>query len=438
MSGRLLGPLLVGAWLLATIASPAAAACPPTPSEGCKVAGGAKISLRNVQKEHKDQLLWRWGRGEVLPQSDFGDPINGTSYRLCMYAGTAQALVYDLPLPAGAGWSDLDSGGYGFSAPNADGVRFVSLKPGQAGKTNAAVKGKGVSLPDPDMPLPLPLTAQLLADPQPLCLQTVFATPAVNTGTRFKAQAEAILPSPPGTIPGDDTCNKAGDDGSIADQIGAQMRRSGTEWASTCIEHFGSGGSVCNVDFPGDSTFLSVPDGVPSLTCPNTAACDYSLGRVEWHAEDKFPRRCTLDQWALVWSWIQQRAGTAAPPDCDMAAFAPRFWGVYACFERHYVWPLLLDQHAKLRDYASPNPPMTNACEAAVITRMWWRLASDWIRFGNDTCKDGFHDSEVRAACAQGGVLKFDQDTWNGWCDDFTTALRPVYEGVRAASGKPY
>ena len=437
MIGRYIGPL-TAAIVLLTMALPASA-CPPTPTGVCKVAGGAKISLRNVASDNKDQLLWRWGRGEVVSQSEFGDPINGTAYQLCVYAGTAQALVYDLALPIQAGWSDLDSGGFGLSSPNGDGVRFATLKPGETGKSSAAVKGKGVSLPDPPMPLPLPVTAQLISTSVPLCLQTTFTVATTNSATRFKAQAAAILPSPPGTIPRDDSCNKSGVDGSIAEQLGAQMRRTGTEWASTCLGHFGSAGSSCNVDFPGNSSYLAVPDAVPSLTCPNTAECDSALGRVEWHAEDKFPRRCTIDQWELVWDWIQQRAGADAPPDCDMTTFAPRYWGVYACFERHYIWPLLLDQQAKLRDYASPHPPMTPSCEGAIMSRMWWRLASDWIRFGQNTCRDGYHDTEMRSACStDGGAFKIDQDTWNSWCDDFTAHLRPVFEGVRAASGKPY
>lgn len=429
---------LTAALLLLAVALPASALCPAGPSVGCKIAGSAKLALRDADADVKDQLLWRWGRGEVLSPGELGDPLQGTAYRLCIYAGSAQALVADLPLPEQAGWGDLNAGGFGFSAANADGVRFATLKPGEAGKTSAAIKGKGAALPDPPLPLALPVVVQLLADPEPLCLQSEFAAAAVNSSTRFKAQASAALPSPAGTIPGDDTCNKAGDDGTVADQVGAQMRRSGTEWASTCLKHFGSSGSTCNVDFPGDSSFGSVPDGVPSLVCPNTAACDSSLGRVEWHAEDKFIRKCTLDQWALVWEWIQRRAGPAAPPDCDVAAHAPRYWGVYACFERHYVWPLLLEQHARLRDYESPSPPMTTACEAAVVTRMWWRLASDWIRYGKDTCRAGYNDAEVRAACSNGGNPKFDQDTWNAWCDEFSAFLRPVYEGVRAASGKPY
>ncbi|HSP97440.1 MAG TPA: hypothetical protein VL049_09400 [Candidatus Dormibacteraeota bacterium] len=428
--------------LVATLpASPAPGACPVSPVAGCKLAGGAKLSIRDAVADAEDQLLWKWGKGEVLSQSELGDPITHTSYTLCLYAGAAQALVAEAPLPIGTGWKDLTSGGYGFSNTKGDGIRFVDMKPGVAGKSNVAVKGKGTALPDPPLPLAAPVTLQLIADPEPLCLQTQFAADdaAVNSATRYTAQAQASLPPPPGTIPADDACNNSGDHGSVAEQIGAQMRRSGTEWASSCLGYYGAEGSACNVGFPGNTSFFSVPEDVPSIVCPNTPACDNSLGRVEWHAEDKFGRKCTLDQWALVWGWIQNRAGAAAPPNCDVNTAAPRFWGVYTCYEEYFVHPLMVDMLNKLRNYATPNPPITPACEGALVTRLWWRLASDWIRFGNDVCTDVYHDVEVQDACGTDTPSpQMDEATLDSWCDDFRAFLRPVYEGVRAASGKPY
>ena len=434
---RVIGAVAV----LAAAASSVAAACPPSPAPGCKVAESAKLSIHNAAIDAKDQVLWKWAKGEGLVRANFGDPINGTGYELCLYAGSAQALIGEVFLPPGAGWKDVSSGGYAFGAANADGIRFASLLPGESGRASAALKGKGAGLPDLPTPLEAPVTVQLHAAPEPLCLTTQFAATdaAVNTATRFKAQARAILPPMARVIAADDACNKSGDDGSVAEQVGAQMRRSGTEWASTCLGYFGSAGPECEVAFPGDTPFTDVPDAVPSLTCPNVATCDHSLGRVEWHAEDKFARKCSFEQWELVWEWIQERAGGAAPPDCDVRAFAPRFWGVFPCYEQHYVHPLMLDMLARLRGYSSPNPPMTPACEGALVTRFWWRLASDWIRFGNDVCRDVYRDIQVEGACGTDTAApKIDQATIDAWCADFTAFLRPVYEGVRAASGKPY
>ena len=420
------------------VGAPVQAACPGSPAANCKMAGSAKLSLKKAASDDNDLLMWTWAQGDGLSRAELGDPVTHTGYSLCLYAGTAQALVGEVPMAVGAGWKDLSSGGYGFSSTQADGIRFVSMKPGAAGKSNVGLKGKGGSLPDP-LPLALPLIVQLQADPEPLCLEATFASAAVNSGSRFKAQAQVSLPPLPGTIPVDDPCNINGNDGSVATQLGAQMRRSGSEWASTCLATYGSAGSACNIGFPGNTPNSAVPESVPSLVCPNTLACDDSLGRVEWHAENKFARKCTLDQWALVWAWIQNRAGAAAPPDCDVTSAAPRFWGVYSCYEQYYVHPLMVDMLNKLRDYAAPNPPITPACEGALVNRMWFKLARDWIRMGNDTCHGTYHDVEVEAACnTDTRSPMIDEATLDAWCDDFTAFLRPVYEGVRAASGKPY
>jgi hypothetical protein len=196
---------------------------------------------------------------------------------------------------------------------------------------------------------------------------------------------------------------------------------------------------VCDVLFGGDSSSPYVPDEVPSLICPNEGVCDLSLGRVEWHAEDKFSRRCTLDEWALVWGWVQQRSRATAPPPCDVTAFAPRTWGVYSCYEQNFVLPVMQDQLAKLRTYVSPNPPMTPECEGAIVERMWWRLASDWIGNGDYVCPQGYHDPPMQSGCGtHTATPKIDQATWDAWCAEFADILRPVYEGARASSNKPY
>jgi hypothetical protein len=176
------------------------------------------------------------------------------------------------------------------------------------------------------------------------------------------------------------------------------MRRSGSEWASTCLATYGSAGSACNINFPGNTRNSAVPENVPSLVCPNTQDCDDSLGRVEWHAENKFARKCTLDQWALVWSWIQTRAGAAAPPDCDVNTAAPRFWGVYSCYEQYFVHPLMIDMLNKLRDYAAPNPPMTPACQG--------RCRPHMVRAGARLDPHGQrHLSRQLPRCRSGGRL---------------------------------
>jgi hypothetical protein len=410
------------------------------PAPNCLVASRARLSIWNSTDDTRDQINWKWARGQGFTQGSVADPTTTSAYSFCIYAGAAQGLVARATLPPGTGWKSLGTKGYGFKGTSPNGLTFSGLKSGATTQASAIVKGKGVLLPDPSMPLAEPVTVQLIKHDSPLCLQAIFDETDISesTDSRFKAKRDLLLPWPEGTIPPNSRCNKDGDDGSIAEQVGAQMRRSGTEWASTCLSQHGASGPECEVAYPGDSSNVSVPNEVPSLICPNEAICDLQLGRVEWHAEDKFIRRCRLDEWALVWGWIQQRSAVP-PPDCTVDAFSPRLWGVYPCYEEHFVLPVIRDQLTKLREYVSPNPPMTSECEGAIMTRMWWRLASDWIRHGNYKCPDGYLDPAVREACYSHTILtKIDQATWNAWCEDFADRLRPVYEGVRAASGKPY
>src|SRR4029079_4759250 len=112
---------------------------------------------------------------------------------------------------------------------------------------------------------------------------------------------------------------------------------------------------------------------------------------------------------------------------------------VYSCYEQYYVHPLMVDMLNKLRDYAAPHPPITPAGEGALVNRMWFKLARDWIRMGNDTCHGIYHDVEVEAACnTDTRSPMIDEATLDRWCDDFNALPPPASEVGRAASDKPY
>lgn len=418
----------------------AAQVCPTAPAADCLLASSSRVSIRDAADDAKDQLAWKWTKGQGMVRAGFDDPTVSSAYALCIYAGSAQALVVEAVIPPGAGWKSM-SKGYGFKGTSPNGLTYLKLKSGETSKASASVRGRGEGLPDGLLPLAAPVTFQLVKSDSSLCLETEFSDTDIelNAPDRFDAARKIVLAWPEGTLPPTSLCNKAGDDGSVAEQLGAQLRRSGAEWATTCVSQYGANRSVCDVLFGGDSSAPYVPDEVPSLICPNEGVCDLSLGRVEWHAEDKFKRRCSLDEWALVWGWVQQRSRAPGPPPCDVAAFAPRTWGVYACYEQNFVLPVMRDQLANLRNYVSPNPPMTPDCEGAIVTRMWWRLASDWIGSGDYMCPQGYHDPALQSACGtHTATPKIDQATWDAWCTHFADILRPVYEGARASSNKPY
>ncbi len=430
----------MSAILAASASTAAAQGCPSSPTADCLIASKSKLSIRDNSIDAKDQLAWKWTKGQGLVRSAFDDPTVDAMYSLCIYAGSAQARVAEAIIAPGAGWKSMKKG-YGFKGTSPNGLTFLKLKSGETGKASASAKGRGAALPDGLLPLTAPVTVQLLKSNSSLCLETSFSDThiGVNAADRFDAEREIVLPWPAGTLPPTSLCNKADDDGSAAEQVGAQMRRAGSEWATACLSQYGASRSVCNVFFGGDSSSPYVPDGVPSLTCPNEGVCDQTLGRVEWHAEDKFGRRCTLDEWELVWGWVQQHSRAPGPPACDVAAFAPRSWGVFGCYEENFVLPVISDQMAKLRNYVSPNPPMTPECEGAIAARMWWRLGNDWIGNGDYVCPQGYYDPAMKSACGTDTVTpKIDKGTWDTWCADAADILRPVYEGVRAAANKPY
>ena len=426
--------------LAVTASAVAAQVCPTAPTANCLIASRSRVSIRNSDDDAKDQFAWKWNNGQGMVRATFDDPTVSSAYSLCIYAGSTQALVAEPTIPPGTGWKPTKKG-YGFRGTSPNGLTYLKLRAGETSVASASAKGRGVDLPDGLLPLAAPITMQLVKSDSPFCLETSFSDTDIKTNVtdRFEAYREIVLPWPEGTLPPTSKCNKAGDDGSVAEQLGAQIRRSGSEWATACLGQYGASRSVCDVLFGGDSSSPYVPDQVPSLICPNEGVCDLTLGRVEWHAEDKFNRRCKLDEWALVWGWVQQHSRAPGPPACDVGAFAPRTWGVYACYEENFVLPAMRDQLAKLRNYVSPNPPMTPQCEGAIAARMWWRLASDWIGSGNYLCPQAYHDPQVQGACGtHTATPKIDQATWDAWCADLSDILRPVYEGARASSNKPY
>ena len=52
-----------------------------------------------------------------------------------------------------AGWRILGTTGYKFKGSSRDGLTNALVRGGDAGKSNASVKGKGLKLPDPTLPL---------------------------------------------------------------------------------------------------------------------------------------------------------------------------------------------------------------------------------------------------------------------------------------------
>lgn len=181
--------------------------CGPAPATGCHLGQPLKssIQLKDDPDDTKDQLKWKWNKGDQTDVTDFKDPVGGSaSYRVCLYDSSVnpQPLEEAALLPGGtcgtaACWKLLGSvtapKGFKFhnGAGNSTGLTDAKLQAGLAGKAKVQVKGKGVNLAMPTLGLAMPVTIQLVIDDgiTPECWQTTFtAPPVVNTSAQFKAK----------------------------------------------------------------------------------------------------------------------------------------------------------------------------------------------------------------------------------------------------------
>jgi len=145
----------------------------------------------------RDQLTWKWNRGETAIE-DLGDPVrSAATYRVCLYdaSGNAQPLLETQVLAGGTCgtkpcWrGTTTSFAYRNKVGDPDGIVKLVLKAGTAGKAKVQAAAKGVNLQTPALPLTLPITAQLvIADGvSSQCWQTTFTTATVNDVSRLKA-----------------------------------------------------------------------------------------------------------------------------------------------------------------------------------------------------------------------------------------------------------
>ncbi len=179
----------------------AGAGCTASPLAGCRrpvQAGGALLQLRNVSPDAKDRLLWKWTRGPATTTAEFGDPLAGTDYRLCVYDGGG-ALLASASAPAGGvcgahGRPCWKATGHGYRYLDKEltpsGIRQIVLKSGAAGKAQIVVKGQGAGLGLPALPITsLPVVVQLAAGGG-TCFEATYAGTLKNLADRFKAKSD--------------------------------------------------------------------------------------------------------------------------------------------------------------------------------------------------------------------------------------------------------
>jgi len=171
-------------------------ACAATPLP-CDDAEKGGVALKaDPSAPAKRNFLWKWLKGTVAGQSEFGNPLSGTSYGLCLYENGQRVVAAGISGGGACGgracWKTISDRGFSYKnkATNGSGVFKMILKAG-IGKAKILVKGRGAKV---RAPLSTPLfatsadvTVQLVRTDAPQCWQQVFTAPAVkNRDWQFK------------------------------------------------------------------------------------------------------------------------------------------------------------------------------------------------------------------------------------------------------------
>jgi hypothetical protein len=172
--------------------------CGPSPATGCRLTPPGRSSLKIKDPANgRDQLTWKWTRGETAIE-DLGDPVDSSAtYRVCLYdaSGNTQPLLEAHVPPGGTCgtkpcWrATTTSFAYRNTVGDPDGIIKLVLKAGTAGRAKVQATAKGVNFQTPALPLTLPVTAQLVIadDVSSQCWQTTFTTATVNAVSRLTA-----------------------------------------------------------------------------------------------------------------------------------------------------------------------------------------------------------------------------------------------------------
>jgi cysteine-rich repeat protein len=157
--------------------------CIAAPQTGCRIPTEpekATLQIKNNASDLKDQVSWKWSKGEHTPVNAFGDPLATDDHALCIFDESAPAPSLLFRAIADAGgvcdgkpcWKTLGTPpahkGYKFKDGELtpDGFDQLQLKAGVAGKVSISAKLRGVNLSSrpfgmPGLPVSLPLRVQL-------------------------------------------------------------------------------------------------------------------------------------------------------------------------------------------------------------------------------------------------------------------------------------
>lgn len=168
--------------------------CQMTPRQGCRRPMSPRswvLLLRDVS-DRKDRFVWKW-RGESHGLGEFGNPVVGTDYAFCLYAGPEERRVMQARAPAGemcgarSCWRQRGDRRFRYfdNDRTPDGLGRIALRSRpSATRAHVVVAGKGENLAMPGLPLAQPLRAQLVKSDGPECWEAVFSAPALRNSSR--------------------------------------------------------------------------------------------------------------------------------------------------------------------------------------------------------------------------------------------------------------
>jgi hypothetical protein len=182
--------------------------CLARPRDDCRQAAASartRFRLVNSPIGARDRVTWQWRAGDVVDVADFGDPLSGGDYTLCVYDGavTGSALLLRATAPGGGTcpfgrtskpcWSAVGaSGRRGFryrdgGVIDPDGVARIRLVPGGPGRGKIALGGAGENLDlPPTLAVDPPVSVQLHGGDG--CWESVFTRAQRNREDVFEAR----------------------------------------------------------------------------------------------------------------------------------------------------------------------------------------------------------------------------------------------------------
>jgi hypothetical protein len=169
----------------------------PPPSALCETLPPkkSKLSLRNKPgRPEKDSLAWSWTAGAPVGDQEFGAPATTTDLHMCIY--DERGLVLSATAPAGGTcgskpcWKESKKKlRYSDKGATPDGLRKLSLKPGDAGKARIKVAGKGEALGIDALDIEGEVTVRLGRSDGTPCWEARYPNPDRSDGNRYDARS---------------------------------------------------------------------------------------------------------------------------------------------------------------------------------------------------------------------------------------------------------